>query len=385
MEIPSFHCPDAAAIAALPHGGKRPLCRDELRALSRDTKAHPLVAYACIMAWGGRDFGNYRRSLDDGGDAIIKLVEALRKSTATRRDNFQLTQTAARSIPGLGISFYTKLLFFLRKQPNAYILDQWTAKSSIVLFPELGIRLTTGGLPDPKTSSAIYEAFCSRLETCCGSEGWGKAWKTGEEVERTLFDSPKGDWRRCLKTHLGELKLSSERWKRSRKAETGDIDQARAIFKLTAILQVSYEKASEFNISLPEGCGGFNKPNRFYVRSKRGLIFQFILNKNQVRAQIYLGENAVHEYKNLVDALNPKTTKNHHDFGCGVMGNGPKQGLNRTIDLAAEFSGGWGSLESQWSSMADSAVEAMASLFQFTEPYFATTQAASDLPCEHEQ
>jgi hypothetical protein len=201
-ELPEAHRPDAAERKRIPHRGTKPLTRVQVREVCRNPEVGPLTTYACIMAWGGRDFVNYRRSLEDGGERIVSLIHALLSSTANRSEDFKATQKAARSIPGLGISFYTKLLFFLRPTPNAYILDQWTAKSAVVIFPEVGMRLSAAGLPDPATSGLVYEAFCKRLESCCGSNGWGSEWKTGEEVERTLFDCPKGVWRNWLKAYL---------------------------------------------------------------------------------------------------------------------------------------------------------------------------------------
>jgi hypothetical protein len=221
-ELPESHHPRAAVLAKIPGGGKQKLTREEVRAICRNSEVPPLIACACIMAWGGRDFFNYRKSLADGGEAIARLVETLRASTATRAEDFEATQQAVESIHGLGISFYTKLLFFLRPTPDAYILDQWTAKSSVVIFQEVGIRLTAAGLPDPKTCGKDYQAFCARLEACCGSKCWGEAWKTGEEVERTLFDSPKGLWRTCVKAQSGEETVARRRSKQLRGAKAGD-------------------------------------------------------------------------------------------------------------------------------------------------------------------
>jgi len=70
------------------------------------------------------------------------------------------------SLPGLVILFYTKLLFS-SEENDAYIPDQWTEESVVVLFPEVGIRLIAAGLPNPKTLPAVYNAFCAILEACC--------------------------------------------------------------------------------------------------------------------------------------------------------------------------------------------------------------------------
>ena len=199
-ELPDNHGPYTTSVEFIPEGGKRALDRSEVREVSHNPRIHPLVIYACIMAWGGRNFSNYRLSLDGlGARKVIDLVTHLRVSKETRQKDFAYTQRAANEISGLGISFYTKLLFFLRKEPDAYIFDQWTAKSGTVLFPRAKINLTRSGYPDPETSPETYEAFCLALESCTGPGGWGEAWKTGEEVERTIFDGQRGQWRSWLK------------------------------------------------------------------------------------------------------------------------------------------------------------------------------------------
>lgn len=372
-ELPEVYRPNDAERRRIPHKGTKPLTRDQVRELCRDINLPSLTVYACIMAWGGRDFGNYRRSLEDGGDAIIKLVKTFRKSTSTRQDDFQMIQTAARSIPGLGISFYTKLLFFLREKPDAYILDQWTAKSATLLFPALTICLTAAGLPDPETTGQTYDAFCSRLEACCGSDGWGVAWRTGEEVERTIFDSPKGPWRQWLKAFLSEDTSTYRRTKKPRAAKNGEHGKSCTIRSFAKTLKETYLKSINFGFSLPDGCGGFAAPNRLHIRRQDGFLFQFIINKNEVRAQLFLSGRGVKAYSELVTALMPTVVKVVHDFGGDIVGNGPNKGKTRAIDLAASFHGGWGSREENWAVICESAVEAMATLFHFLETHLPAT------------
>ena len=201
-ELPGELGPYESSVAKVPGQGRRPLSRTEVREVSRDLSVHPLVAYASIMAWGGRNFHNYRLSLAVGNaQRVMDLVQHLRASESGREQDFAFTQRAAKDIKGLGISFYTKLLFFLRPNPDAYILDQWTVKSVSVLFPQTGIKPTPSGLPDPSTAPETYGSFCRAIESCVGDSegGWGAAWKTGEEVERTIFDRPRGPWRAWIK------------------------------------------------------------------------------------------------------------------------------------------------------------------------------------------
>ena len=369
-ELPRDHRPEAAQRKRIPHGGTKPLTREQVRDLCRDTKLPPLTAYACVMAWGGRDFGNYRRSLEDGGERIVRLIGNLRASTAARLEDFITTQEAARSIPGLGISFYTKLLFFLRKKPDAYILDQWTGKSAVVLFAETGVRLTVIGLPDPDTTGPTYEAFCSRLEACCGPDGWGAPWRTGEEVERTLFDSPKGPWRQWLKSHWDAHEKPHGAGRKPRSAENENDENHLALRALAEAIKNHYARSIEESVlSLPDGCGGFARPNRLHVLARRAAQFQFILNRDEVRAQVFFRKDGVPLYDHLVEKLHPADDGRRHDFGQGITGNGPMQGITRQISVSSQVSGGFDSPEAEWPAVAESAVEAMATLFQFLEPH----------------
>jgi hypothetical protein len=368
-ELPEAHRPDSEALDSIPHQGTKPLTREQVRELCRNPEVGPLTAYAVILAWGGRDFGNYRLSLEDGGERISGLVEALRSSAATQREDFESTRAVARSIPGLGISFYTKLLFFLRPKSDAYILDKWTAKSAVVLFREVAIRLSVAGLPAPETSGEVYEQFCKAIDACCGPDGWGAAWTTGEEVERTLFDRPRGKWRTWLKAHLEEDDAACKNTRKPRPARNADDETTRLRRAFAETLKENYAKALETGLSLPEGCGDFAKPNRLHVRAQGGFQFQFILNKKEIRAQLFLCGAAVSHYDRLVESHRPTQNGQREDFGEGITGNAPKQGATRAIDLPAGVAGGWGSPEAEWSAICESAVEAMATLLQSLEPH----------------
>lgn len=201
MRLPSADQPDPVCLAKIPHRGMAKLTRDQVRAIARDSSIPPLAAYACIMAWGGQRMNHFVSSLDTS-TLIRRLVEYLRDSSRDRAQDFDYVTGKAALVKGLSISFYTKLLFFLREKPNAYILDQWTAKSARLLFPELNIRLTAQGLPDPGTTPREYEEYCSALESCCGPRAWGDNWQSGEEIERGLFDKPGGKWRQHVISHV---------------------------------------------------------------------------------------------------------------------------------------------------------------------------------------
>ena len=195
-----------ASVAGHPAATVAPLTRSALRAICIDPAVTPLAKYACIMAWGGQHFGNFDKSCGD--PALKPLILALLASANNRQSDFLVTQAAAAFIPGLGISFYTKLLFFLRPVQDAYILDQWTAKSLLLLqFPPV-IRLMRRSegynQADPDTTQAEYECFCKAVEGLRGSLWPVGLPTTGEQVEMAMFDRsrPDGFWRAFVRINF---------------------------------------------------------------------------------------------------------------------------------------------------------------------------------------
>jgi hypothetical protein len=92
--------------------------------------------------------------------------------------------------------------------------------------------------------------------------------------------------------------------------------------------------------------------------------FNLSSTRTRSRAQLFLEREAGH-YTELVKKLRPNTYVLQHDFGHGIVGNGPKQGKTRAIVLASDHGGGWGSSETECPAIAECAIEAMATLFNF--------------------
>jgi len=202
LPTPSSHI---ASVAGYPIGA--PINRAVLRQICLDPQVTPLAKYACIMAWGGQHFGNFDQSVLALG--LEPLIQALLASANNRQIDFVNTQVASAAIPGLGISFYTKLLFFLRPIQDAYMLDQWTAKSILLLqFPpviRLGPRGNNGFYrAAPNTTQAEYERFCQAVEALRVSLWQIGAPPTGEQVEMAMFDRsrPDGFWRGFVKINF---------------------------------------------------------------------------------------------------------------------------------------------------------------------------------------
>lgn len=183
------------------------LDRSQVRELCRDPDNDVWFGYVNAMAWGdqGKRFpANAERAIEHRR-AIETLLLKLRHDKPDRAAAYELFRAAA--VPGLGPSFYTKLLYFFdaRKPARCYIMDQWTAKSVNLLAGRTVVKLDNG-TPSPRNTGETYEAFCTevdKLASCLTSE-IGPV--SGEQVEERLFSSGGsgkrlGAWRK----HVREL------------------------------------------------------------------------------------------------------------------------------------------------------------------------------------
>ncbi len=171
------------------------LCRQELIDLCK-SDADPLFCFCAIMAWGMRkDHYNGWKHFDSAISDPKKLEEKIRKikEAKSRQEVFGYLNGCGR-IPGLGIPFFTKLIFFFRG--DGYILDQWTAKSAKLLAPALSINVYKTG-PAPNNTSKQYEEFCKFVEEL--AEKMGNHWKPSHS-ETGMFGGRKNksEWRRYV-------------------------------------------------------------------------------------------------------------------------------------------------------------------------------------------
>ena len=164
----------------------RQLRRSDLRKICQDNQVDPLCAYAAVMAWGGMNLEHFKLSITTP-NLLVDLLKYLRGTTADRLHDFNKLKAA--SIPGLGISFFSKVLYFFRPNHDSYILDQWTAKAYNLANPKAPIPLQWSSKkkfvcrPHPdKTTGDDYIQFCAWIE----SLGKQLKWKP-DQVESGLF------------------------------------------------------------------------------------------------------------------------------------------------------------------------------------------------------
>lgn len=145
-------------------------------------------------------------------DAWSPAVGRIREGGRTRVEDFAALHELqmARAFPGVGAAYFTKLLFFMRPEPDAYIMDQWTAKSVNVLTGREVVRVSRGGWVVPDNDSGRYEEFCAIVDYlaerigCSGGEaehalvskGWPKPWA----------------WRAHIKANWATAAPGKKRW-----------------------------------------------------------------------------------------------------------------------------------------------------------------------------
>jgi hypothetical protein len=201
----------------------QPLRRDRVGEICRDESVDPVVAYCFAMAWGGQwqasSYGSFVDSLSDinrlrGNLVILRRLKAGAPGRSTARmEAFDLF-TSKSPIKGLGISYFTKLLyFFLPNYIPAYVLDNWTAKSVSKLAEHADMPIQdwidkyskTSRWPGPKRkpektstygqfignivnwkTSDHYEQYCQFIEDLAGRLKWDGG---ASDVELALFGS----------------------------------------------------------------------------------------------------------------------------------------------------------------------------------------------------
>lgn len=157
------------------------LCRARLRALC--ATADPAVAFLAVMAWGGMNRLHAARAWA-ARDAWSAAIGRIREGGRTRVEDFaamhEMQMTGA--FPGVGAAYFTKLLFFMRPESDAYIMDQWTAKSVNVLTGREVVKVSRGGWVVPENDSGRYEEFCAIVDHLAEQIGC-----TGGEAEHALI------------------------------------------------------------------------------------------------------------------------------------------------------------------------------------------------------
>lgn len=342
------------------------LTRPQLRVMCLDPTIDVLIAYAAVMAWGGRgvESRNYRLSLSPASlPCLIKILTEIRGSIGKRKSDFTDMQWAAKHIKGLGISFYTKLLFFFRKRPNAYILDQFTAKSAKLLFDPCKVVLNSSGYPDPGNTPDAYEWFCSSVEKLGHRRTPPPTW-SGEQVEQAMFDVRGGNWRKYLRCFYGST--GSRKSKNPKLASTttpstttSSILPPTAVGGLPARVTRTHAAYYRAGCDLPGAYPkvGIAQPIRVHCSHIDGVDWQYAFQKNLIHAQVFIPSKHIDRY----DALRSFLGVAEHNFGDQIDGTGGKGGKTRSLKLTV--SRGLSAPQNKWDEIAREVVFAMHTLY----------------------
>lgn len=178
----------------------QPLDRTDVRTLCRCPRVPVLFGYVCAMAWGGQGMGPTRPhaiSAWEARRALEDILNELRSRDLTRGEAYDLFHRG-QHIPGLGPSYWTKLLFFFGRRSNLYVMDQWVAKSCNLLTGRTVVPLVAG-CPPRSTPASVYEDYCEEIDRIAQALGL-----TGSQAEEKMMSRggrTPGEWRRHVVRH----------------------------------------------------------------------------------------------------------------------------------------------------------------------------------------
>lgn len=169
--------------------------RNDLFEFCSDKTNSDLVVTVSIMAWGGMRVDHGKR-LFENWNHIKEIVKNIRsRNISTRKEVFHILQNERKNgnLKGMGISFFTKLICFLNKDLNGYIMDQWTAKSINLIWGVDIIDINGSGWITDQNTPDIYENFCCKIEEVANF--CNVAPLIAEEMIFSVGGRKKGPWR----------------------------------------------------------------------------------------------------------------------------------------------------------------------------------------------
>lgn len=167
---------NTARVSKMPNYEKYPTVtntKPEIKAMVADPKNSNLKLFFYILAWGGivnrarNPQMLVRRLMTDkvARRELIKTLELIRNGNLSNGDAFDAFQRLRRSktLQGVGVSYFTKVLYFLRPGQHSFILDQFTAKAINYLhskdpnsYPQIPMD---GDMPANNLTGRDYEAY----------------------------------------------------------------------------------------------------------------------------------------------------------------------------------------------------------------------------------
>ena len=173
---PKYNPQRTAKVSGMPNYEKYPTVtstKPEIKAMVADPKNSNLKLFFYILAWGGivnrarNPQMLVRRLMTDkvARTELLKTLERIRRGNLTNAQAFDEFQRLRKNktLQGVGVSYFTKVLYFLRPGQNSFILDQFTAKAMNYLhskdpvnYPQIPMD---GDMPANNLTGQDYEAY----------------------------------------------------------------------------------------------------------------------------------------------------------------------------------------------------------------------------------
>ena len=183
--------------------------RYQVQEICQNPEKHVLIGYICSMAWGGQGPGVMRPNAQRAWAAraaIIPVLEKIKAGGLSLQQAYDLF-CGDNEITGLGPAYFTKLIFFFMPEKQAYIMDQWTAKSANYLTGRKVVKMY-GHAPARSNTGADFANYCALVEALAEQLRAVGQPNTGEQVEQRLFSSggagsALGAWRAIIRKEFG--------------------------------------------------------------------------------------------------------------------------------------------------------------------------------------
>lgn len=171
--------------------------RDDVKAFCGNQRNSDEACFLVIMAWGGMRVSNARLAWP-ARDRWLGLVRAMRQRTISSR-SAAFDALLRADVPGMRIAYFTKLMYFLCSGQTCYILDQWTARSTNLLYAPAAplVRLQQNYVKNDNSAS-VYLGFCDLVDRLANDTG-----RTGEQIEQSMFAGGRGHPWRAVVRRLG--------------------------------------------------------------------------------------------------------------------------------------------------------------------------------------
>lgn len=201
---PRYNPQNTARVTGMPNYKQYPdvtSTKPEVKAMVADKSNSSLKLMFYILSWGGivNRANNpkilYKKLSTDkvARTEVAKVLQQMRYGSMTNQQAFDAFQSLRKKgyLPGLGVSFFTKVIYFLRPGKSAFILDQWTAKAMNYLhskdpnsYPQVDMD---GEFPANNLTGTDYDAFNKGIKQVAIDVKKGLGNLSDEEAEFTIF------------------------------------------------------------------------------------------------------------------------------------------------------------------------------------------------------